>query len=373
MNIIILGLSITSSWGNGHATTYRGLVRELAARGHAVRFLERDLSWYAANRDAPRFAHAEVILYNSLAALKRDHASSVRAADAVIVGSFVPEGIEVGRWVLAEATGVVAFYDIDTPVTLAAIERGDSTYLSRELIPGYDLYLSFTGGPILQRLENEFGSPRACPLYCSVDPGNYFPMRGETVWDLGYLGTFSEDRQERLKQLLLRPATQWPKGRFIVAGPQYPVTTQWPPNVARTNHLPPSHHCLFYNQQRFTLNLTRANMIAAGHSPSVRLFEAAACGTPIISDSWPGLEEFFTPGKEILVARSTTDVLAYLKEFSVASAREIGLAARKKVLSHHTAAHRAVQLENYLLEAATAEGKAGTWIDRDRATGTVHM
>jgi spore maturation protein CgeB len=341
MNIVFLGLSITSSWGNGHATTYRGLVRELAARGHDVVFLERDLPWYADNRDLHRIPQAEVVLYRSMSELQRHHAGTVRNADAVIVGSYVPEGIAVGEWAVRTAAGVTAFYDIDTPVTLAKLERGTADYVSRELIPRYELYLSFTGGPTLQRIERELGSPRARPLYCSVDPQAYFPEPQPAKWHLGYLGTYSTDRQPALEKLLIEPAARWSEGKFIVAGPQYPKEIGWPENVDRVEHLPPRRQML-----------TRADMVAAGFSPSVRLFEAAACGTPIVSDVWPGLEAFFVPGREIFTARDADSILRLLRETPPDQAAKVGEAGRARVLAHHTAAHRAQELEQYLREAA---------------------
>jgi spore maturation protein CgeB len=351
MKIVILGLSITSSWGNGHATTYRGLVRELAARGHEVLFLERERPWYADNRDLRRVPGVEIALYHSLAELKRRHAAHVRAADAVIVGSFVPSGAAVGEWVLRTAEGVTAFYDIDTPVTLAGLRDSDVTYLAREQIARYDLYLSFTGGPTLRRLERDYGSPRARALYCSFDPQLYFPEEHEPAWNLGYLGTYSDDRQPTLERLLVACARRWTAGRFVVAGAQYPRGLVWPDNVRRIEHLPPNRHRAFYNRQQFTLNVTRANMIAAGWSPSVRLFEAAACGTPIISDWWSGLDELFRPGEEILIARSTDEAMKILTHTTPERARSIGASARRRVLAEHTAAHRAVELEEHLREA----------------------
>ncbi len=348
--IVILGLSITSSWGNGHATTYRGLVRELAARGHDVLFLERDVPWYAANRDLPRPPHGRALLYDDLGELRSRFEGEVRDADLVIVGSYVPDGVAVGEWVTRTAGGVTAFYDIDTPVTLAKLARGEVDYLSSELIPRYRLYLSFTGGPTLERLEREYGSPMARALYCSVDPAVYHPLDVEPAWDLGYMGTYSPDRQPGLERLLLTPARAWPAGRFVVAGPQYPAAVRWPANVERIEHLPPTRHAAFYAAQRFTLNLTRADMIAAGWSPSVRLFEAAACGAPIISDSWAGLETLLEPGRELLVARSAGDVLAYVRDLPESDRRLLGTRARQRVLTEHTAAHRAAELEGYLLE-----------------------
>lgn len=350
MRIVILGLSITSSWGNGHATTYRGLVRELVALGHEVLFLERDVPWYADNRDLPHPPYGRTELYTTLDELRERFAGEVQDADLVIVGSYVPEGVAVGEWAIARAQGICAFYDIDTPVTLAKLERGDYEYLAPEMIARYDLYLSFSGGPILQQLEEQYGSPCARPLYCSFDPELYFPQSEELRWDLGYLGTYSDDRQPPLEKLLLEPALQWSQGRFCVAGPQYPDSVQWPPNVERIAHLPPAQHRAWYNAQRWTLNITRADMIRAGFSPSVRLFEAAACGTPIISDYWDGLDSFLEFGKEILVARSPQDTLLYLRETPDEERRNMGERARAKVLSQHTAAHRAQELESYALE-----------------------
>jgi spore maturation protein CgeB len=350
LRIVIIGLSITSSWGNGHATTYRGLVRELAARGHDVLFLEHDKPWYAANRDLPRPPYGQTELYKSVEDLQSRFGADVRDADVVIVGSYVPQGVEVGQWVMQTAGGLTAFYDIDTPVTLAKLARGDYEYLSPQLIPRYNLYLSFTGGPTLQHIERDLGSPRALPLYCSVDPELYFPEAREPHWDLGYLGTYSIDRQPTLQNLLIAPARQLETRRFVVAGPQYPPTIDWPPNVQRIEHLPPAEHRSFYVSQRFTLNVTRADMIRAGFSPSVRLFEAAACGVPIISDWWDGLDAFFVPGEEILVARITDDVLNILHHTDESERRRIAERARQKVLSAHTAAHRAAELEGYVLQ-----------------------
>jgi spore maturation protein CgeB len=354
LTIVILGLSITSSWGNGHATTFRGLVRELAARGHRVLFLERDVPWYAANRDLPNPEYCTTELYQSLTDLADRFTQPVRAADLVIVGSYVPEGVLVGQWVINTAQGIKAFYDIDTPVTLAKLQRQDFEYLHPSLIPQYDLYLSFTGGPILDVLEKKYGSPNARPLYCSFDPDLYYPEEQATQWDLGYLGTYSNDRQPPLEKLMLDAARQWPAGKFVVAGPQYPASVAWPANTQYIHHLPPAEHRRFYNQQRFTQNITRLDMIRAGYSPSVRLFEAAACGIPIISDYWDGLDSFFSFDSEILIARHAQDTLSYLQEIPEPERNAIGEKARQKVLAYHTAAHRALEVEQYLGELTGA-------------------
>jgi spore maturation protein CgeB len=343
MKLVVLGLSLSSAWGNGHATTYRALLRAFAARGHDILFLERDVPWYADHRDLPAPDWCRLELYPDLDALDRWR-GEIEAADAVIVGSYVPEGVAVGEYVQRTARGVTAFYDIDTPVTLAKLARGDFEYLSPGVIPGYDFYLSFTGGPTLRRIEQDYGSPAARALYCSVDPAAYQPLDVPKRWDLSYLGTYSDDRQPTLERLLIEPARRLPHLRFVVAGPQYPVTIDWPANVERIEHCSPADHAAFYSASRFTLNVTRADMIAAGWSPSVRLFEAGACGVPVISDRWDGIEDLLVPGREIILADTSGQVIEAL----AGDAEEIGLAARAKILSAHTAAHRAAELETYL-------------------------
>lgn len=340
LDIVILGPSIA---------TYRGLVRELARRGHRVLLLERDQPPHAENRDLPEPPHGRTEVYASLDELRDRFTDAVRRADFVIVGSSVPQGAEVGHWATATARGATAFYDTDTPVTLAKLARGDHEYLTPELIPRYHTYLSVTGGPTLRLLERRYGAPAARALYSSFDPDLYQPEETEPQWDLGYMGTYSEDRQPALERLLLAPACNWTRGRFTVAGSQYPQQLRWPDNVERYQHLEPKQHARFYNRQRFTLNVTRADRFAAGFSPSARLFAAAACATPIISDNWPGLGTFFRIGEEILTARTPGEVLQYLREVPEHERRALGQRARRRVLHEHTAAHRAEELEGHAL------------------------
>jgi spore maturation protein CgeB len=354
MKLVVLGLTLSSAWGNGHATTFRALLSAFAARGHDVLFLERDKPWYAEHRDLPHPEFCELRYYQSVAELD-DWQEVIAEADAVMVGSYVPDGVAVGAFVQKNARGIACFYDIDTPVTLAKLARGDYEYLDPSLIPGYDIYFSFTGGPTLVRLEQEFDSPRARALYCSVDAERYQPLPVEKRWDLTYLGTYSDDRQPTLERLLIETARRSPDKRFAVAGPQYPASIDWPPNVERIEHLPPAEHAGFYSASRFTLNVTRADMIAAGWSPSVRLFEAGACGTPIISDRWDGIEDVLEPGRAIILADTTEDVIAALDQ----DATRFGEAAREAVLSAHTAEWRAAQLEKDLTQARVTRTPSG--------------
>ncbi|MFC7396143.1 glycosyltransferase [Chelatococcus sp. GCM10030263] len=357
LDLVVLGLSLSSSWGNGHATTFRALLKAFAARGHRVLFLERDQPWYAAHRDLPDPDFCELVLYDDLAGLDA-HRDRIAGADAVMVGSYVPEGIAAGAYVQEHAEGVTAFYDIDTPVTLANLAKGKCDYLTADLIRGYDLNLSFTGGPVLDQLMTRYGSPAARALYCSVDESAYAPTGIAPRYDLGYLGTYSPDRQPTLERLLIEPARRAPHLSFIVGGPQYPADIDWPANVTRVDHVPPDAHPDFYNACRFTLNVTRADMIRAGYSPSVRLFEAAACGTPIVSDRWAGLDTLFIPGREITLADEPEDVLELLTGTSETARASQAKAARERVLKAHTAGQRAAEFEGFLGEAIKARATA---------------
>jgi spore maturation protein CgeB len=354
--LVFIGLSLSSSWGNGHATTYRALLRGLASIGQNILFLERDVPWYAENRDLPDPGFCELGLYGSVDELARRFGPRIAGARAVIVGSYVPDGIAVMDLVLKQATGLIAFYDIDTPITLAALGKGAADYIAARQIPRLDLYFSFTGGPTLDRLAGAFGARRPRALYCAVDETQWCPTRAQARWDLGYLGTYSPDRQPALDRLLLQPARRLPWMRFVVAGPQYPTSIDWPDNVERLEHVAPAGHAAFYAAQRFTLNITRAAMIEAGWSPSVRLFEAAACGIPIISDRWDGLTELLPEGDAILIADDTDSVVAALTGVTESHRQRIGQCARSVVLDAHTGVARARELLRQVEDAMVSAG-----------------
>jgi len=355
LRLAFFGLSLTSSWGNGHATTYRGLLGGLRARGHAIDFFERDADWYAAHRDLPCPPQARLHLYADWGQQSAPALEVARAADAVVVGSYYPDALPLLDALLSRPHPPVCFYDIDTPVTLQALERRRCAYLRAELIPEFDIYLSFTGGPVLNELRTRWGARRSAPLYCACDMREYVPSEPSHRPDavLSFLGTYAPDRDAKLNRLLLEPARRLSQFRFRVAGSMYPATAAWPPNVEYTSHLPPASHPGFYSSARFTLNLTRQAMVESGYSPSIRLFEAAACGTPIISDPWPGLDEFFRPGREILVAEDTGQLMDTVLHVDEDEARYLGRAARECVLRHHTGEHRALELEQYVNELRT--------------------
>ena len=355
MKIVIFGLSISSAWGNGHATTFRALCKSLHARKHDVVFFEHNAEWYEHNRDLPDPPFCTLKVFESWDEILPLVRAELRQADVAVVGSYFPDGVAALDEVLGAGIPVKAFYDIDTPITMAGLwSQGSTDYLLRRHLPELDIYFSFTGGPMLQELEKRFDVRMAIPLYCSVDPEKYFerPASREFECDLSYLGTYAADRQAKIDELLCAPAKRSLQQKFIVAGAQYPKTLIWPPNVERIIHLNPRHHADLYCSSRLVLNVTRRPMVAAGYSPSVRLFEAAACAATMISDNWPGLEEFFVPGKEILLPQDADDVCRYLKGLDESELRRIGRAAQARVLTAHTNEIRAEEFENAVEIAA---------------------
>jgi spore maturation protein CgeB len=346
MRIVIFGLTISSSWGNGHATLWRGLVRALVAAGHHVTFFERDVPYYAEHRDLHAVMGGALVLYDTWDAVASRARAAVRACDTAIVTSYCPDAIVATRLLRGMTGPRRVFYDLDTAVTLGRLASGDRPeYVPDEGLVDFDLVLSYTGGRALDELRTLLGARRAEPLYGSVDPDAHHPVAPRDDWrcDLSYIGTYAPDRQAAVSRLFLAPARQSPDRRFLLAGSLYPPDFPWERNLWYLAHLPPSDHPAFYASSRLTLNVTRGAMAAMGWSPSGRLFEAAACGCPLISDSWDGLDAFFTPNEEILLAEHEGDVAAALARDD-ASLRAIARRARERTLDEHTATHRAAEL-----------------------------
>ena len=308
MRLVVFGLAVSSSWGNGHATLWRGLIGALARAGHEVAFFERDVPWYAENRDLDRLGGgAELVLYPDWDAVLPRARAAVMRADVAMVTSFCPDGRLASDLVFEAAPGITAFYDMDTPVTLDRLAGGETVdYLPPQGLGDFDLVLSYTGGRALDLLRTRLGARRVAALYGHVDPRAHRPGRPDPAFagDLSYLGTFAADRQAALEALFIAPARERPEKRFVLAGAGYPPDFPWTRNVFFVRHLPPPDHPAFFASSRLTLNVTRQAMAAMGFCPSGRLFEAAACGVPVLSDAWEGLEAFFSPGEEILTART---------------------------------------------------------------------
>ena len=359
MNIVIFGLTISSSWGNGHATLWRGLCRALAGRGHQTTFFELDTPYYSAHRDMVQPPGCDLRIYSGWPDVRQEAAAALRNADVGLVTSFCPDAQSATRLLLDSNVELKAYYDMDTPVTLHEIEGGSRPgYVPDCGLEPFDLVLSYTGGRALDDLVSCLGARRVAPLYGSVDPDVHRPVAPDARLhaNLSYLGTYAADRQRALDRLFLQPAKARGALKFALAGSQYPEQFDWQSNIFYLSHLPPGDHAAFYSSSEWTLNITRGPMAKLGYCPSGRLFEAAACGTPIVSDSWDGLDEFFTPGEEIVVAHDTEDVLSAL-ELGDDERREIGSRARERALDCHTAAARAQELERTFEECGVGSWK----------------
>jgi spore maturation protein CgeB len=353
MKLVVFGLAISSSWGNGHATLWRGLCRALAARGHRVAFYERDVPYYAAHRDMWSLPDGDLHLYPTWDEVRAEAAADLADADAAVVTSFCPDA-RAAEALILESRALRVFYDLDTPVTLDRLARGEPVpYIGPRGLADYDLVLSYTGGASLTALRERLGARAALPLYGSVDPNAHQPAPPSPLFDahLSYLGTYAADRQPALDRLFLEPARRLTDRRFVLGGSQYPLDFPWAPNIFYMRHVAPDYHPAFFSSSRLTLNVTREAMAATGFCPSGRLFEAAACGAPILSDAWPGLDQFFEPGVEILVATTSDDAIDAV-ERSDDDLRRIARRARERTLVEHTADRRAAQLEEMLSRRA---------------------
>jgi spore maturation protein CgeB len=347
VRIVIFGLTISSSWGNGHATLWRGLCKHLARSGHSVVFFERDVPYYAGARDLYELPGGELRLYSSWDDAWQNASADIREADVAIVTSYCPDAIAATDLILTEGRAVPVFYDLDTPVTLAKLRAGEAVpYIGPRGLSDFNLVLSFTGGPrITEEFRDRLGARDTRPLYGHVDTDVHRPVAPQPHYraDLSYLGTYSEDRQRTLETLFVAPARARRDLRFLIGGAQYPNDFPWSPNIYFVRHLPPSEHAPFFASSRLTLNVTRRAMAEMGWCPSGRLFEAAACGAPLVSDDWPGIADFFAPGEDILIASDEQDVLAALA-MTDAELRRMSLRAYERTMDQHTSDKRAREL-----------------------------
>lgn len=358
MKIVVFGLSVSSAWGNGHATLWRGLIGALDALGHEVVFFEKNAPYYAQHRDMYELGgRSELVIYEHFDDVVTRAARELRSADAAMVTSYCPDGRRACQLVLCQSHVARVFYDLDTPVTLDRLKNGQLvSYLPEGGLTEFDLVLSYTGGPALDALRHRLGARRVVPLYGSVDPRRHAPAKPRSEWRAAcsYLGTYALDRQSALERLFLGPARLRPSEKFILGGSLYPDDFGWAPNIWYAAHVSPFDHAAFYASSPLTVSVTRGPMAEMGFCPSGRLFEAAACGTPVLSDSWSGLHEFFEPGSEILVAHTTEEALDAIELPREALSR-IGRRARERALDEHTSTHRARELVAYLERLAAGE------------------
>ncbi|CAL75931.1 conserved hypothetical protein; putative glycosyltransferase [Bradyrhizobium sp. ORS 278] len=347
MKIVIFGLTISSSWGNGHATLWRGLCKNLIRAGHRVVFFERDVPYYADHRDMAELTGGRLVLYRSWQDCEAIAGAEIRDADAAVLTSYCPDGHEVTALILDQARGLKVFYDLDTPVTLERLRAGDTlSYIGPRGLSDFDLVLSFTGGPrLVEEYRNRLGAREIAPLYGHVDPDVHRPVAPQPHYRaaLSYLGTYSADRQAAVEELFVDPARARGDLRFLIGGAQYPQDFPWSSNIYFVRHLPPAEHAAFFASSRLTLNVTRRAMAEMGWCPSGRLFEAAACGVPLLSDSWEGIEQFFTPDAEIILAGRAQDTLDALARDESELAR-LAARAQQRTLDEHSSQKRASEM-----------------------------
>ncbi len=334
----------------------------MVARGHEVTFFERDVPYYAQARDLTELpAGGELVLYSDFGEVEARARGLLDGADLAMTTSYCPDGRAAAAWIVESGAAIRAFYDLDTPVTLDAMDRGTvPEYVPEGGLGAFDLVLSYTGGRAVEELRSRLGARgEVVPWYGSVDPERHFPVEGQG-WlrsTMSYLGTYAADRQAGVERLLLGTAERMPGEHFLIGGAQYPETFPWAENIGFVSHMPPALHPAFFCSSRATLNVTREAMARYGYCPSGRLFEAAACGVPVISDEWEGLGTFFAEGTEILPVREAGEVVEILR-WPEERLRAAGAAARERALRDHTGEARVRELEAVCARVLATRGVA---------------
>lgn len=357
MNIAFFASSLVSAYWNGAATYYRGMVRALHERGHQVTFYEPDAFGRQQHRDMDDPPWARVVVYSAeTEAEVLRTVEQARGADLVVKAS----GVGVHDALLEKAVldlqgpgTLVAFWDVDAPATLDRM-HGDAADPLRALVPRYDLVLTYGGGEPVRSAYLGLGARECVPIYNALDPATHHPVKPDARFegDLGFLGNRLPDREARVEQFFLHAAERLPQRRFLLGGSGW-QDKPMPANVNYLGHVYTADHNAFNCTPRAVLNISRESMARYGFSPATRVFEAAGAAACLITDAWEGLEQFFEPGREMLVARDGDEVAAHVEALDADSARRVGQAAYARVLAEHTYAHRAAQLDA-LLQGRTA-------------------
>jgi spore maturation protein CgeB len=352
MNIAFFASSLVSAYWNGAATYYRGIVRALHRRGHHVTFYESDAYDRQKHRDIPDPDWAQVVVYSS------NGTDDVRrcledAADADLIVKASGNGVfdellEAAVLDLKTSRNLVAFWDVDAPATLQRIGRNPADPFNA-LVPRFDLILTYGGGdPVVQAYE-AFGARRCVPIYNGLDPSTHHPVPRENRFeaDLSFLGNRLPDREARVENFFLDPAAVLPAKRFLIGGNGWQDKAM-PSNVTNVGHVYTRDHNAFNCSPLAVLNVNRDSMASNGFSPATRVFEAAGAGACLITDSFIGVEEFFEPDEEILVARDGDEVVYHLSSLTPRHAATIGRRALERALAEHTYDHRVELLEEVL-------------------------
>jgi spore maturation protein CgeB len=355
LNIAFFGSSLLSAYRNSAATYFRGLVRALHARGHRVTFYEPDVPARRQSRDIENPPWAKVVVYSA-----RDAGEVLKVVETARYADLVFKTSGVGLFdeLLNEAvlqlqrrSTTVAFWDVSAPVTLDQVERSPENPF-RSLIPRYDLILTSGGGAPVVSAYRRLGAQECVPIYSALDPYMHFPVPPDTRYeaDLGFLGNHFPDREKRVDDLFFNVAKNLPARKFVLGGSGW-ENQRRPQNVRGVGHVYTRDHNAFNSTPRAMLNVSREGMARYGFSPPARLFESAGAGACLITDEWKGIELFFEPGTEVLIARNGAEVAEHLQRLTRDKTEAIGLASLRRALAEHTYTHRAAQVERVLAGA----------------------
>ncbi len=351
MKIAFYGSSLLSSWWNGAATYYRGLLRDLAGRGYEITFYEPDAYERQQHRDMEPQPWARSVVYPATADGVRSVLEQAAAADIVVkasgVGVFDDELI-AGIVEHARPGALKIFWDVDAAATLDEM-RHDADHPVRRALPDLDLVLTYGGGPPVIEAYEGFGARRCVPVYNALDPATHHPVPPDARFaaDLSFLGNRLPDRETRVEQFFLEPAAALADRSFLIGGNGW-ESRPMPANVRHLGHVFTNQHNAFNCTPMAVLNVARDSMASIGFSPATRVFEAAGAAACLITDAWEGIEQFLVPGEEVLVARDGQDVAEQVRTLTHDRARAIGSAALKRVLAEHTYAHRGAQVDALL-------------------------
>ncbi len=354
-DIAFFGSSLVSAYWNGAATYYRGLIRALHQRGHRVVFYEPDAYERQQHRDMPDPDYADVVVYPVHDETGvRNALDAARQADVIVKASGVgvfDELLEASVLELKNDHNAVVYWDVDAPATLAAI-ADDPAHPLKSLVADYDLVLTYGGGPPVIAAFERLGARRCVPVYNALDTATHFPVAGDRRFaaDLAFLGNRMPDREARVHEFFFKPAASLKDRDFILGGSGWLEHAPVLPNVRALGHVYTNDHNAFNSTPLAVLNINRQSMADVGFSPATRIFEAAGAGACLITDRWPGVDRFLTPGSECLTAGSGDEVIALLETLDPDQARQIGEAALRRVRGQHTYAMRAVQVETLLTE-----------------------
>jgi spore maturation protein CgeB len=355
MNIAFYGSSLLSSYWNGAATYYRGLLGALATRGHRITFYEPDAFGRQERRDIEPPDWCKVVVFDATPDAMRQAAGEAARADVVVkasgVGVFDDELLE--EVMAAARPGALRiFWDVDAPATVAAM-RADPQMPLRRALAGLDLVLTYGGGPPIVDAYEALGARRCVPVYNALDPATHHPAPADARFacDLAFLGNRLPDREARVEAFFLDPAARLPQRSFLIGGAGW-ETKPMPGNVSHIGHVSTNDHNAFNTTPLAVLNVARDSMAEVGYSPATRVFEAAGAGACLITDAWVGIELFLEPDEEVLVARDGRDVAAHLERLEPATARRIGEAGRRRILREHTYDRRAELVDRLLADTA---------------------